>query len=57
MFNFLEKYGVTMSAVLVLLMFIPIQTIQAISFILLFCFGIPTCFICAANEEDKKSKN
>lgn len=57
MFNFLEKYGVIMSAVLVILMFIPVQTIQAISFILLFCFGIPACFICVANGEDKKSKN
>lgn len=46
MFNFLEKYGVIMSAILVILMFIPIQTIQAISFILLFCFGIPACFMC-----------
>lgn len=47
MFNFLEKYGVIMSAILVILMFIPIQTIQAISFILLFCFDIPACFMCS----------
>lgn len=57
MFNFLEKYGVIMSTILVILMFIPIQTIQAISFILLFCFGIPACFICATDEEDKKNRN
>lgn len=57
MFNFLEKYGVIMSIVLTILIFIPVQTIQAISFILLFCFGIPACFIYVADEEDKKSKN
>lgn len=57
MLNFLEKYGFIMSIALTILIFIPVQTIQAISFILLFCLGIPTCFICAANEEDKKSKN
>ena len=57
MFNFLEKYGVIMSAILVILMFIPVQTVQAISFILLFCFGIPACFMCATGEEDKKNRN